>query len=431
MSEYLSTDLLVGLWLDLGMSYWLSDAFTAEYSSGANHGPASYVAVSAWLQSTGYNTTLKAVNAEQEESYKNDLSLWQGNYNTQVTPSNEAGPNIVIQNGAATVNGTTINGVSLMNGVLTWTDAANSSNGQLSLLSQLQSTILRPGYKHRDSPKPYLGPQFQGFYWANGQQQPAQPNIIGRQGIFPLSGAEQSSQEPLQASVLEQWGNRYQIYVTSSTSSGVTRSPNTLTIDMGGSVSLNGTALVQRAFANDILQWTSDTGNTTNGFLLMRTDTTGTQFVGYYWVRGQPGPKTPNWWGASSDNTSALRSGVQDLNEWVTLRLAGAQAVQTCMQMKLGKIVLDVSPRSLSGIWSGLRSASANITQWARSLEKGGPGQKDTSQPTDAGNGSPETGGGFSPPLSMPDEYEDESLKIGGIEVPMSSIDDDFANLEQ
>ncbi|KAF4960602.1 hypothetical protein FSARC_10438 [Fusarium sarcochroum] len=70
---------------------------------------------------------------------------------------------------------------------------------------------------------------------------------------------------------------------------------DTFVIDTGGNMSVNGVGIIKPTFANDILTWTADDGNLSNGSFPMQDQTSANM---------------PNWHGfADSDDNSSTESG--------------------------------------------------------------------------------------------------------------------------
>ncbi|KAG8356541.1 hypothetical protein FVEN_g5630 [Fusarium venenatum] len=80
----------------------------------------------------------------------------------------------------------------------------------------------------------------------------------------------------LRTSVLTQWADTYAIFTKSTSGNGEYQaSPNTLVISASGQITINGNAITSPQFViGTILQWTSDSGNSTSGKLWMSNNTT-------------------------------------------------------------------------------------------------------------------------------------------------------------
>lgn len=380
----------------------LYQEYNNEFVGSSGDAPPSTFALNEFLQSQGYQTTLSDVNAALASVSANDLSYWQGYYNTQLIDEGTPGPMIVIKGGKITISGTTINNYTFQQSTLTWADSNNGNNGRLSFASLVGlGSQLSPasGQDNRNASadvvaNPYIGPQFQGFFWAKGRNQPSDANLMGRMGKFPdpstsnSACATQTSQGPTQASSLPQWAGKYNIYAVDQTQKGpnirIKLSTDTLTIDSSGNVSLSGVTIIQPTFNNDTLQWNSAAGNSSNAFLKMRDDTiagsvpdspyTGDQFVGCFWASGDQQPAKFNWYGYvngpsahSSDGTtggqtnSGSKTGstgpktpqvpIQDMNGWSALVNLGNEAMNLYMQKQLGETVMHALPY----IWKALK----------------------------------------------------------------------------
>ncbi|KAI8281071.1 hypothetical protein K4K60_004446 [Colletotrichum sp. SAR11_57] len=115
----------------------LYQAYTNEFVSSSDDAPPSSDDVTKFIQSQGYDTNLADVNAALASVSANDLSFWQGDYNTQFIDEGSTGPRVVIQAGVVTVLGTQINNYTFNNFTLAWTDSTNTSNGQITFASMV------------------------------------------------------------------------------------------------------------------------------------------------------------------------------------------------------------------------------------------------------------------------------------------------------
>ncbi|KAF5532703.1 hypothetical protein FNAPI_12878, partial [Fusarium napiforme] len=338
----------------------LSQAYLDSFTNSDGE-MASPAQVTSWIQSQGYKTTMADVLSAQNDAQNNTLTPWQGVYNTQLEGA--IGPHILIKDNVIIVNGITINGPIVNNGIVSWSDSSNDSNAQFNFhpmtgvspsldtqlaSSQSSSPDAEPSAESSENgsamiPNAYVGPQFTGFYWAKGWQKPSQINIQGRQGKFPrpsslppssnASSATATGQAsistpvpapastppnvgPLQASPLDQWASTYDVWV--STPSGLTQSNNdTFVINKSGKLTVNGISIIKPAFANDVLSWSTGDGNSSNGYFTMQDHTSasktsvvdGDQFMGRYWKQGQKEPVGNNWFGfAKPDGSSSTKS---------------------------------------------------------------------------------------------------------------------------
>ncbi|CAI0650768.1 unnamed protein product [Colletotrichum noveboracense] len=401
----------------------LYQAYTNEFVSSSDDAPPSSDDVTKFIQSQGYDTNLADVNAALASVSAIDLSFWQGDYNTQFIDEGSTGPRVVIQAGVVTVLGTQINNYTFNNFTLAWTDSTNTSNGQITFASTVglnpQSDPTSPSLQSTQGQddtsagiaNPYIGPQFQGFFWAQGRHQPSDANIWGRMGKFPeptaSASAVSSSQGPTEASTLPQWAGTYKIYIVDQTKQGsvtnLQQSTNLVTIDASGNVTVNGTTIIQPTFNNDMLEWTSDAGNQSNAILKMRDATvaaseapfTGNQFAGQYWAKSDPQPATYNWYGyvngksaPSSNNTAGSGSAstslgtpqtaVQDMNGWAALASLGSQAMNMYMQMKMGEAVIELLKKGLPLLWRGLKALFRGVNNLIQKFRGSAP------EPTDA-----------------------------------------------
>ncbi|KAF4426459.1 hypothetical protein CGCF413_v012876 [Colletotrichum fructicola] len=176
----------------------LYQAYTNEFVSSSDDAPPSSDDVTKFIQSQGYDTNLADVNAALASVSANDLSFWQGDYNTQFIDEGSTGPRVVIQAGVVTVLGTQINNYTFNNFTLAWTDSTNTSNGQITFASMVglnpQSDPTSPSLQSTQGQddtsagiaNPYIGPQFQGFFWAQGRHQPSDANIWVGEAVIEL-----------------------------------------------------------------------------------------------------------------------------------------------------------------------------------------------------------------------------------------------------
>ncbi|EQB51453.1 hypothetical protein CGLO_09001 [Colletotrichum gloeosporioides Cg-14] len=364
--------------------------------------PPTAAALNEFFQKQGYQTTLSDVNAALASVSANDLSYWQGDYNTQLIDEGTPGPRILIQGGSITISGITINNYTFQQSTLTWSDSTNGNNGRLNFVSlvglgsQLDPASDQDNKNASDDlvANPYIGPQFQGFFWAKGHNQPSDANLMGRMGKFPdpssstSASAAQTSQGPTQASSLPQWAGKYNIYTVDQTQQGpnigIQLSTDTLTIDSSGNVSFSGVTIIQPTFNNDTLEWNSAAGNSSNAILKMRDDTiagsdpdspyTGDQFGGCFWTSGDQQPADFNWYGyvngpsasSSGDTTGdqtdsgsdagltapqTPQGAIQDMNGWSALVTLGNEAMNMYMQQQLGEAVIHALPY----VWKALK----------------------------------------------------------------------------
>ncbi|KAF5512963.1 hypothetical protein CGCA056_v012485 [Colletotrichum aenigma] len=366
----------------------LYQAYTNEFVSSSDDAPPSSDDVTKFIQSQGYDTNLADVNAALASVSANDLSFWQGDYNTQFVDEGSTGPRVVIQAGVVTVLGTQINNYTFNNFTLAWTDSTNTSNGQITFASMVDlnpqsdptSPNLRTTQGQDDTSagiaNPYIGPQFQVFFGLK-----AAINLA-----MPISGvAWGNSQNPLQ------WAGTYKIYTVDQTKQGsvtnLQQSTNLVTIDASGNVTVNGTTINQPTFNNDMLEWTFDAGNQSNAIHKMRDATvaasdapfTGDQFAGHYWAKSDPQPAAYNWYGyvngqsapspnntAGSGSASASpgtpQTAVQDMNGWAALASLGSQAMNMYMQMKMGEAVIELLKKGLPLLWRSLKALFRGVS---------------------------------------------------------------------
>ncbi|KPM34465.1 hypothetical protein AK830_g12107 [Neonectria ditissima] len=381
----------------------LNHGFLAVLFSGHSHAPASPQTVNSWLHERGFNTTLAAINTLLTDFHGNSLDFWQASYNTQFIGESTAGPAIVIKNGTVVAGDVVINDATLLNGVLSWEDNSNSSNGQLEMSSlsgivpaldpsSPTFSLPSPGQLAKGSsaavPNAYIGPQFQGFYWGQGESKPIQANIQGRQGRFPLPASIQSPQGPLQASTISQWAATYQIYTPSSTSNdSYELSPATLAIDASGNVMVDGTAINSPELTNDVLQWNSASGNSTSAQLWMRDNSvagtadsiSGNEFCGCFWASGTQQPTTVKWFGFASLDTSpsgqtfspdAANAAVQNLTGWADVVYLSIESTQLYLQMQMGEMIMNADFKVLSTVWNSLGDVGVGVRDCALSLRR-------------------------------------------------------------
>ncbi|KAI8177111.1 hypothetical protein K4K51_005763 [Colletotrichum sp. SAR 10_75] len=413
----------------------LYQAYIDEFESSSDNAPPSVDDVTNFIKSKGYSTTLPDVNAALASVSANDLSFWQGDYNTQFFDEGSPGPRVVIQAGIVTVMGKQINNPTFKGRKLTWTDSNNPSNGQLIFESMIglnpqsdpTSPDLQPPQEQNNGSagivNPYIGPQFSGLLWARGRPQPSDANIWGRMGKFPdpsaSDSAVSSSQAPAQASTLPQWAGTYKVYVLDQTRQppGLKPTTTTLTIDTSGKVTVNGATITQPSFSNDQLEWTADTGNQSNAILNMRDATvagsnanfTGDQFSGQFWAKGDPKPAAYNWYGyvngqsaptsgnnAGSESASTspgpTQGALQDMNGWAALVSLGSQAMNMYMQMKMGEAVIEFLKKGLPILWRGLKALFKGVSNLIQKFRNNAP--KPTEAETELSSSKPVENGG-------------------------------------
>ncbi|KAF5626208.1 hypothetical protein F52700_8925 [Fusarium sp. NRRL 52700] len=402
----------------------LRDAYFDSFTNSEAE-VASPAQVTSWIQSQGYMTTMADVLTAQKDAQNNTLAPWQGVFNTQLVGA--IGPRIVIKDNVVTVNGTAIDGATVDNGILSWSDSSNDSNAQLSfrlmtgvspsLVTQLGSskssisdTELSPeptGENPAMIPNAYVGPQFTGLYWMKGWPKPSQINLQGRQGKFPSPGSlppslnanpipttgqankesnstpapatapTQPNAGPRQASTLEQWANSYDVWV--STPSGLTQSNNaTFVIDTTGNLTVDGIRIIKPVFTNDVLSWSASDGNTSYGDFTMQDHTSasqkslvdGDQFTGRYWTQGQTEPTTNNWFGFAKPDDSSFTKTDRRLST-----VSNPTAIHNYLMFKMGEMIVKGVGKLLMYAWRAIRWAGTKIRQWYRNMRNNVPAQ--------------------------------------------------------
>ena len=245
--------------------------------------------IRSWLRQRDFDTTPEAIYQAYLDLQNTRLGFYDSQYNTVL--GEQAGPVIVIQNGAVAVDGTPIGNASYSNSRLSW-DAASGNASSARLAFQVLAAEDGPA-----SANAYVGPQFSGMYWLAGQSEPAGPNISGRCGIYSAEGFA----HPAQADPIVTWSGSYQIFLKNR--DGRFETGDMLVVDVVGSsaaVTCGGVPVENFHYANNVMFWEADGCNRHSASLYFYRDNksarhnlaAGNRFFGKFWAaNAQPAPQ--------------------------------------------------------------------------------------------------------------------------------------------
>ena len=209
------------------------------------------------------------------------LSNLVGRYKTN--SNSAAGPEVVvaaadsaskegfsIQVGGSSVVGFKFDGAKNQ---LSWTDSSNSTNAILTFKTT-------PAQDKKST-----GLHFLGMYWKKGEKQPVKDNFFGsidKAYIKPYVGQYKTTMKSSDG----KFSSGLEFYVS---------------VNKAGSVQLTtgGTVIQKVTFNNPTLQWTSESGNPSNGAitLYINSSTNKPGFTGVFWMKGAQKPAANNIFG--------------------------------------------------------------------------------------------------------------------------------------
>lgn len=252
----------------------------------------------AFLKQQGYDTTPEDVNTAYLQAISVNIDTYDGYYASTFTNGGD-GPNILIQNGGVTVNGTAIKKPIYSQSLLQWsTSDGNAFNALLTF------RVLTADDSGRPLPAgSYIGPQFYGSYWGNTK--PTSPNIQGKTGTAPPQPVNPVN--PVQPTPLDTFSGNFVTYICDA--NGKWSEDSTFVIsDATGTTtataSYKGKTLNNFTYSgNESLSWSTTDGNDTNGsigFFINKTSTStnptlGPQASGRVWPASGVMPEKPNF----------------------------------------------------------------------------------------------------------------------------------------